>query len=182
MARAGVYVRADIDDSSNEGPDQQTTAVGAEDRSADLTFVDLHTRLGSPPAAGAVERLTATVQDRLHTISSADRVLFRWPWLLAPAETPDTGRIDRWLDRLTGGGQGEPVISPGISIGVLQHRIAGEPVLRWAGQAPDDSRKLLALARAIELHALLKRGGAIWEPETYHYRLPSGEHTDKFIR
>ena len=40
----------------------------------------------------------------------------------------------------------------------------------------------LSLARAIELHAMLKRGGAIWEPETYHYRLPSGEHTDKFIR
>lgn len=79
VARAGVYVRADIDDSSIEGLDQQTTAVGAEDRSADLTFVDLHIRLGSPPAEGAVERLTATVQDRLHTISSADRVLFRWP-------------------------------------------------------------------------------------------------------
>ncbi len=40
----------------------------------------------------------------------------------------------------------------------------------------------MALARAIEMHALLKNGGAIWEPETYHYRLPSGEHTDKFIR
>ena len=182
VARAGVYVRADIDDSSNEDLDQQTTAVGAEDRSAELTFVDLHTRLGSPPAAGAVERLTAAVQDRLHTISSADRVLFRWPWLLAPTETLDTRRIDRWLDRLTGGGQGEPVISSGISVGVIQHRIAGEPVLRWAGQAPDGRRRLLALARAIELHAMLKRGGAIWEPETYHYRLPSGEHTDKFIR
>ena len=77
VARAGVYVRADIDDSSNEGLDQQITAVGAEDRSAELTFVDLHTRLGSPPAEGAIERLTATVQDRLHTISSADRLLFR---------------------------------------------------------------------------------------------------------
>ena len=50
VARAGVYVRADIDDSSNESLDQQITAVGAEDRSAELTFVDLHTRLGSLPA------------------------------------------------------------------------------------------------------------------------------------
>ena len=41
---------------------------------------------------------------------------------------------------------------------------------------------MLAQARAIELQALLENGRAIWEPRTYHYRLPSGEHTDKFVR
>lgn len=177
-----MYVRADIDDSTHDGLNQGITAAGAEDRAAELTFVDLHTRLGSPPAEGAVERLTAAVQDRLHMISSTDQVLFRWPWLLAPTETPVASRIDRWLERLTGSDHGEPVISSDIAVGVLQHRIAGEPVLRWAGHAADDSGDVLALARAIELHALLKVGGAIWEPATYHYRLPSGEHTDKFIR
>ena len=182
VARAGVYVRADIDDSSHESLDQGITAVGAEDRAAELTFVDLHTRLGSPPAEGAAERLTAAVQDRLHMISSTDRVLFRWPWLLAPTDTPATSRIDRWLERLTGSDQGEPVISSDIAVGVLQHRIAGEPVLRWAGHATNGCGDVLAFARAIELHALLEGGGAIWEPATYHYRLPSGEHTDTFIR
>ena len=45
-----------------------------------------------------------------------------------------------------------------------------------------DIDALLGHARAVELEALLCRYNAIWEPTTYHYRLPSGEHTDVFIR
>lgn len=44
------------------------------------------------------------------------------------------------------------------------------------------TEELLAACRAVELHTLLRRAHAIWEPTTYHYRLPSGEHTGTFIR
>lgn len=40
----------------------------------------------------------------------------------------------------------------------------------------------LAAARAIELEALLEWGKALWRPESYHYRLPSGEHAAEFVK
>lgn len=40
----------------------------------------------------------------------------------------------------------------------------------------------LAAARAIELEALLEWGKALWRPEAYHYRLPSGEHAAEFVK
>jgi hypothetical protein len=41
---------------------------------------------------------------------------------------------------------------------------------------------LLAEARAGEVAALLTKNGAIWKPKAYHYRLPSGTHSDTFVR
>ncbi|HUP69787.1 MAG TPA: hypothetical protein VM142_08220 [Acidimicrobiales bacterium] len=40
----------------------------------------------------------------------------------------------------------------------------------------------MAEARAGEVAALLNRNGAIWKPKAYHYRLPSGTHSDTFVR
>lgn len=40
----------------------------------------------------------------------------------------------------------------------------------------------LAAARAIELEALLHWGKAIWRPQRYHFRLPSGEHAPEFVK
>ena len=181
-ARAGVYVRADIEGSADEGPDDGDSQLGGEDQARELTFVDLHTRSGTPFAEQVIERMTAAVQDRLERLSSTNQVLFRWPWLLGPDDVPDTENIDRWLDRLTDTSQGEPVISSSIGVGVIQHRIGGAPTLHLADEASADRGTILALAREIELQELLKNGRAVWAPKSYHYRLPSGEHTDKFIR
>lgn len=46
----------------------------------------------------------------------------------------------------------------------------------------DLSPETVAACRAIELDTLLRRTNAIWHPTGYHYRLPSGEHTDSFVR
>ena len=39
-----------------------------------------------------------------------------------------------------------------------------------------------ARARSAEVQALLARGRAVWRPSGYHYRLPSGTHSDTFVR
>ncbi len=45
-----------------------------------------------------------------------------------------------------------------------------------------DPRIDLKAARAIELEALLHWGKAIWRPQRYHFRLPSGEHAPEFVK
>ncbi|MCW3047302.1 MAG: hypothetical protein JWO74_1586 [Solirubrobacterales bacterium] len=56
------------------------------------------------------------------------------------------------------------------------------PIDGPAALSDDLAPEILARCRAVELEALLRRTNAIWEPTSYHYRLPSGEHTDSFIR
>jgi len=180
VARAGVYLRANIDEASGETLAEEMTLVGGESAIPELTFVDLQTRL--PISVSATERLTAALQDRLHLVASSERVLFRWPWLLGPGDDSQVQLIDDWLGRLTDVSGGEPVIPDGTNLGVIQHRVADVPLLRWAGDAPVDIGGCLSHARAVELHALLRRSNAVWEPTTYHYRLPNGEHTDTFVR
>lgn len=51
-----------------------------------------------------------------------------------------------------------------------------------AAMSADLTNEGLATCRAVELEALLRRTSAIWQPASYHYRLPSGEHTGSFIR
>jgi len=63
--------------------------------------------------------------------------------------------------------------------------IGREPTIVWSADAADsrgDEQVLLARARSIELRAFLDWGGAIWSPNGYHYRLPSGRHTSSFVR
>lgn len=42
--------------------------------------------------------------------------------------------------------------------------------------------ELLTRARAIELATLLEWGGGIWNPDDYHFQLPSGEHVSTFVK
>ncbi len=176
----GLYLRADIDSSYGESLDEEATLVGEDGEPSDLVFVDLRTRIVS--LLRNLEPLTTAVQDRLHHIASKHRILFRWPWLVGTDDQSHIEAIDTWLTRLTGTNGGEPVLPPQNLVGVIQHRIADKPILRWAHEKPSNQEIYLTDARAIELQALLRRSNAIWEPTTYHYRLPNGEHTDTFIR
>ena len=175
----GFYVRVDIAE-SDAGIDYEPVP-GDSKHFKNLTFVDLHTSLRTPHIQP--ERLTAAVQDHLPLIVRTDQILFRWPWLGGP--DPDSqaiAEIESWLKRLVGRNGGEPVIPPDIQVGVIQHRVARQPVLRWSDPDQAVAQDLLSSARATELHALLRYSNAIWKPTTYHYRLPSGEHTDTFVR
>lgn len=208
-AVVGAYLRADIDDESEDGLHESSTTVGhgnqaspdtrdhaSRDRdgavdtevSPDaLTFVDLShrsRRLNAGQWSPVLrEQLTTRIQDRLHLVSSADCLLIRWPWIACGDGDQHAASIRDWLDRLDGVNGEEPVIARTVkSIGVLLHSIGADPRISWAREQPEQSETICSRVRALELRALLERRDAVWEPESYHYRLPSGEHTDLFIR
>lgn len=182
--RSGAYLRANIDIPFGGTPDEQMVLVGGETNGLGLTFVDVCTRTPVPTTStrGIVEKLTNAVQDRLHLISTHDRLLFRWPWLAGPGNPSQVAMIDDWLDRLVEVMQPRSEAGGDGCLGVIQHQVSGAPSLHWSGEEPRDTDTFLSHARAIEMRALLDQGNAIWQPKTYHYRLPSGYHTDVFIR
>lgn len=68
-------------------------------------------------------------------------------------------------------------------VGVIPFEVARDPYIVWStSDPPSDDATLLARARAIELHAFLMWGEAIWRPNRYHYLLPSGRHATTFVR
>jgi hypothetical protein len=71
-----------------------------------------------------------------------------------------------------------------LKLGDLQWGLLHQPVgeALWIEGNVEATVPLLERARAIELEALLDWGDAVWRPDTYHYRLPSGEHAAGFVR
>lgn len=71
------------------------------------------------------------------------------------------------------------------AVGVVDFPIAAAPVVVWSAWHRDPKAvedELLARARQVELAALLGTSRAIWEPTAYHYQLPSGLHSARYIR
>jgi hypothetical protein len=66
-----------------------------------------------------------------------------------------------------------------MAAGILRHPLGRPPEVTPLRGSPDVAP---AVARAIELEALLHWGKAIWRPERYHFRLPSGEHAPEFVK
>ncbi|WP_419837123.1 hypothetical protein [Candidatus Poriferisodalis sp.] len=57
------------------------------------------------------------------------------------------------------------------------------PQMWWSETDSSSSDgQMLALARSVELAALVQAGKAHWRPTTFHYELPSDEHSSNFIR
>lgn len=63
--------------------------------------------------------------------------------------------------------------------GAIRQELGVFPVLESEDDIDDE---YLDRARAIELTALLEWGRGVWRPKDYHYRLPSGEHAEAFVR
>ena len=183
---ASYYVRVDIDDTPEGSAQDKSQLIETRDEQLDLTFVDLCTRLRTAysPGPAQIEDLTGAVQDHLHLCSKTDLVVFRWPWLLHPNHDPHIDEIDVWIRRLTGYDGGAPVLGPRIRVGVVQHQVSKPPIHRWGRWSPEEREidGILYRLRAVETEALLQRRDAIWKPKDYHYRLPSGEHSEVFIR
>lgn len=181
---SGRYLRADINDPSDEALTKTPVIVGDADQALGLTLLDLHdrSRRFSPSGAALPELMTAAIQERLQHLSSTTCLLVRWPWIAA-SDTEFVTDIEAWLERLSGNTDGQPVVAAGVtSLGVLVHRLGGPPRIIWARTTITDDVQLCISARSLEIRALLESREAIWEPRTYHYRLPSGEHTDMFVR
>lgn len=45
-----------------------------------------------------------------------------------------------------------------------------------------EAESILVQSRSTEISALIHDGRAIWKPDGYHYRLPSGRHSESFVR
>jgi hypothetical protein len=66
-----------------------------------------------------------------------------------------------------------------MPVGLL-HQPVGKDA--WVEPLQGEPEVDLDEARAIELEALLEWNRAVWKPTDYHYRLPSGEHAEGFIK
>ena len=203
---AHKYLRVDVSDNSQESIDSEPVDFhsdfgipqsgrspritgpqqgGIGEQLEDFVFVDLHETRRQQLNLGsrAPERLHEAIQLRRNHLAGSRLVLFRWPWLALNSDQRHEDEISAWLDSLTGNSPDEGVLSDSVTtIGVVQHCLGGEPITRWAGSEPDAGLGVLDAARAIETAALITRGHAYWKPSRYHYILPSGEHTDRFVR
>lgn len=141
-------------------------AFGQTEHHDSLIFVDApsgHPLTGLRQASYALFRNAGTLLVR--TDSSVDSPL--------PGAPTDTERHDQLATQI------EALKLDHMQWGLL-HQPVGDKA--WIEGNVDDSERILDCARAIELEALLNWGNAIWTPETYHYRLPSGEHAAGFVR
>jgi hypothetical protein len=137
---------------------------GHADSRTDLVFVDL--------AHKSIDKLRQVPHDVLRRLGVLlVRVEPTFGGQEPPSWVPTLDDVEKIAERL------------GLKCRVgLLHQPVGEPA-RVEGDFDDGERDdLLARAKAIELSALLEWGDAIWKPTGFHYRLPSGEHSDSFVK
>jgi len=147
-----------------------------------LVFVDLDigTQLDSGDIAWLQKQI---VQAPPGYFLQASSVLLRWP---NSALDEDQEEVVREQAK----GISEFLRSRGarpIRVGFVHFPVSAEPRILWssddaAENDSDEDDRLLARARAAELKHLLKWGNGIWRPTEYHYCLPSGEHSNTFLR
>ncbi len=71
------------------------------------------------------------------------------------------------------------------TIAITDFPVGAEPIITTITPAvltPATKSTLLTRARKVELAMLLSAGRAIWEPTAYHYQVPSGLHSARYIR
>ena len=126
---------------------------------------------------GALRRLPPSVA------ADASLMVFRSPLVRWGRETnPIVGAGPGWPENVDS-------LATALSQAVASHQLPRVEVGAFElplGAAPIASSNIdevtLAQCRAVELRTFLERGNAIWRPQEYHYRLPSGHHADSFVR
>lgn len=115
-------------------------------------------------------------------------LLFRWPHVgISPTGSTErvaaAERIRTWLQQVDSM-ESVALFSP-KHLGVVQFNVGEAPDVYWAAEPPPDAqteRTLLDRALRAEFRALLDWGHAVWRPKRYHYVLPSGTHSDVFVK
>lgn len=73
-----------------------------------------------------------------------------------------------------------------VPLGLVSFPLGDIPRIAWDGRAApfgtDHDASLLNRARRVEIGSYLHWGGAVWRPEGYHYRFPSGRHARTYVR
>lgn len=129
--------------------------------------------------------LDSVIRSIQHTpIPIAEYVLFRWPHIADESDDQIEDDIQNWLLELQ---KSEILPAQRRSIqpvGVLLFCYTKIPRIIWNKNFPQPPETDGILHRAIraEVRSMMEWGHAIWRPRDYHYELPSGEHTDTFIR
>lgn len=124
-------------------------------------------------SSSCVERIH-DVPDRL---TGSDFVVFIWPAIASPHDEGDHVKGLRSLvaevqDRRAALG------SPS-GVSAILHRVGAAPIIDSIGDVPD---RLVETIRSVQLHALMREGGAEITPANHHFRLPSGSHARSFVR
>ena len=153
-------------------PFRADRARRADESGGGLTFLDIADRTAN------VEALAGYLREvPLDIVGRTEWVLARW----GPEHQgwpPADEAADALQERLDEMGSN-------AKLGIVVFRIGTKPSVSWSSRASHATpihQVLLARARAAEVEAFLRWGHAIWHPETYHYMLPSGKHTDIFVR
>lgn len=114
-------------------------------------------------------------------LGNVGTVVVRWPGA-AGLEESEADAVLEALDRQLS------ELRVAASVGVASATIGEGHSIRWAtvdseSQSGSDSdREVLIRCREVELASLIDNGRALWRPEHYHYRLPSGRHSGSFVR
>ncbi|MBP3083098.1 hypothetical protein [Mycolicibacterium fortuitum] len=158
-------------------PIRDTLAPGSE---LGLLFIDIQDN-GTEP-----QYLCRALQNS--PLAKVRFMLFRWPVLGTSEQgtserTADHEELTTWLESMASH-EALKLFGPQY-LGVIRFNIGDEPQLVWhKGRAPDETmqRHLLDRALRVEFSALLDWGHGIWRPRKYHYVLPSGTHSDVFVK
>lgn len=129
-----------------------------------LLFVDIDGPTDIEGVAGAIQYAA---------IPSAGYVLFRWP-----ADNSENKSL--WLQQVVEKRILE--LSGATHVGIIDFRLGNHPSITWHREPSISNSEILIRSLRAEFRALLEWGHAIWRPTSYHYELPSGDHTDSFIR
>lgn len=114
-------------------------------------------------------------------LGNVDTVVLRWP----SKDEPDSVEASVVLENLS---EQLSELRVAAHSGVASVSIGERYSIRWATadsetqSASSSEADVLIRCREIELAALIDNGRALWQPEHYHYRLPSGRHSGSFVR
>lgn len=146
-----------------------------------LVFVDVDApTVGRPSIADLTWITKLLVSAPPGFFLQAGHVLLRWPASIADGALGEFASQAAAISRFI-----SSRCARTIPVGIVRFPLGDDPEVVWSSAAVadgPDERRLLARARAAELGYLLSDGNGIWQPTTYHYRLPSGEHSDTFVR
>ncbi|MFJ6096603.1 hypothetical protein [Williamsia muralis] len=169
--------------SGTKRPTRESSPTGA---SLSLLYIDLDV----DRAMTSIDDITQALQSA--SCGSAATILFRWSKIttLDSDQEPIQIAVGKFLE--------DAAKSPAVGrslwpqwLGVITFRIGGDPIVTWVqvdstglSKIADNpnSDDLLNRALRVELDAMFTWGHAIWRPTDYHYELPSGEHSDVFVK
>ncbi len=163
-------------------PDRREYLIGSppSQEAGALAFLDVDAR----PGAG-VDSIVDVLQYVPHALVSTEILVFRWPEVTPGNNPAEEALVDQRVREaaieLAERAENLSIRHP--YTGIVRFTVGGAPRVYWADRVPPVSENsLLARSCAVELLSLLEMGNGIWSPADYHYRLPSGMHSETFVR